>query len=333
MVTMTTVAAMAHVSVSTVSHVVNGTRPVSPETRSRVLQAMDALGFEHHPIARSLQSGSARTIGLALTAASNPYWTDLVSGIDLAASAAGLSLIMVDTRDEPRHEATVVANLLAHHVDGLIVAPSGGWEGQLLPMLRDRATPYVLIDRTGPVRVDQVAVESEQSSAAVVEHLLVQGHRRVAVVTGAPGLSTSEDRERGYRLAHARLGVPVDEALVVCGGSTEHGGRSATLRLLSEIDPPTALFTSNNLMTIGALGALRQLGRRVPDDLALVSYDDFSWAEVFSPSLTTVAQPLRDLGRTAVQLLVRRLNDPQAPTQIVRLPAEIRHRESCGCLA
>lgn len=331
-VTMSAVAKAAGVSISTVSHVINGTRLVSPGTRARVNHAMDLLGYEHHAVARSLSAGSNRTIGLALTAASNPYWSELVVGIDREASRSGLNLMTVDTRDDPRHEAHVVANLLAHHIEGLVIAPAPGWRDLTLPLLREHPIPYVLVDRLQDLRVDQVGVENENSSSALVEHLLQLGHRRVGMVGGIKGLSTSEERRAGFLLAHRRHGLEADADLIVEGLSTSQGGRLGMLRLLSLSDAPTAVFCANNNMTIGALAALGASGLRVPQDIALVGFDDYPWADLFEPRLTTVAQPLSAIGARAVQLLLRRIIDPAAPVETLRLTANIKHRNSCGCL-
>ncbi|MEV5963487.1 LacI family DNA-binding transcriptional regulator [Kribbella sp. NPDC051952] len=333
MVTMTEVAHAAGVSVSTVSHVVNGTRLVAPKTRERVQHAMRILGYQQHPTARSLAAGSNRTIGLALTAASNPYWADLIQGIDGEATRAGLNLIMVDTRDDARHEAVAIANLLAHHIEGLVIAPAVGWRDLTLPLLRDHPIPYVVVDRIDPdLRVDQVGVENEAATAAVIDHLISLGHTRIGMLTGISGLSTSSERLRGYHLAHQRAGVAVDPRLVINGSSSSAGGRKAAWELLELREPPTAVFAANNDMTIGALAAFRAAGVKVPRDLAIAAFDDFAWADLFSPGLTTVAQPSAAIGARAVQLLIRRMNDPGAPPQTSRLPAEIMHRESCGCI-
>ncbi|MEV8379067.1 LacI family DNA-binding transcriptional regulator [Kribbella sp. NPDC056861] len=332
MVTMTEVAHSAGVSVSTVSHVINGTRLVAPATREKVQRAMLLLGYQHRPIARSLSAGSNQTIGLALTAASNPYWVELVQGIDGEATRAGLNLIIVDTRDDARHESTAVANMLAHHIEGLVIAPSDGWRDLTLPLLRDHPVPYVIVDRIDPeLRADQVGVENEASTAAVIDHLISAGHRRIGMVAGISGLSTSAERLRGYRLAHQHADLVIDPALIVDGASTSEGGRRATLALLELPVPPTAVFAGNNDMTIGVLGALKAAGIRVPRDMAFAAFDDFAWADLFSPGLTTVAQPSAAIGARAVQLLLRRMTDREAPPQTIRLPAEIMHRESCGC--
>lgn len=329
---MTEVAHAAGVSVSTVSHVVNGTRLVAQETRERVQHAMRILGYEHHPTARSLAAGSNQTIGLAITAASNPYWVELIQGIDGEATRAGLNLLIVDTRDDARHEATAVANLIAHHIEGLVIAPAVGWRDVTLPLLRDHPIPYVVVDRIDPeLRVDQVGVENEAATAAVIDHLISLGHSRIGMLTGIEGLSTSSERLRGYYVAHRRAGLAVDPALVVDGLSTSDGGRKGAWELLELGRPPTAVFAANNNMTIGALAAFRAAGVKVPRDLAVAAFDDFAWADLFSPGLTTVAQPSAAIGARAVQLLLRRMSDPGAPPQTSRLPAEVMHRESCGC--
>jgi LacI family transcriptional regulator, galactose operon repressor len=329
---MTDVARTAGVSVSTVSHVVNGTRLVAAATREKVHEAMGLLGYEHNPIARSLSAGTNRTIGLALTAASNPYWVDLVQGIDGEATRAGLNLIIVDTRDDARHEAVAVANLLAHHIEGLVIAPSDGWRQLTLPLLRDHPVPYVIVDRIDPdLRADQVGVENEASTAAVIDHLISAGHTRIGMIAGISGLATSAERLRGYRNAHQRADLAIDPVLIVDGASTSEGGRRAALALLGLPEPPTAVFAANNDMTIGALAAFKAAGIKVPRDLALVHFDDFAWADLFSPGLTAVAQPSAAIGARAVQLLLRRMTDREAPPQTIRLPAEIMHRESCGC--
>ncbi|MFB6724725.1 LacI family DNA-binding transcriptional regulator [Kribbella sp. NPDC056345] len=334
MVTMTEVARTAGVSVSTVSHVVNGTRLVAPATRERVQHAMDLLGYKHQPTARSLSAGTNRTIGLAITVATNPYWVELIQGIDREATRAGLNTIIVDTRDDARHESVAVANLLAHRIEGLIIAPADGWRDLTLPMLRDHALPYVLVDRITPeLRVDQVGVENEAATTAIIDHLISLGHTRIGMLSGIPGLSTSAERLRGYQQAHHRADLPADPELVRVGSSSSDGGRRATWELLQLEDRPTALFAANNSMTIGALAALNAAKVAVPKDMALAAFDDFTWADLFSPGLTTVAQPSAAIGARAVQLLLRRMNDPDAPPQTIRLPAEIMHRQSCGCVS
>ena len=323
------VAALAGVSITTVSHVVNGTRFVAPDTRDRVRHALASLNYEPPPLAVRTRTG--RAVGLAITGASNPYFGELIHGVESEASRAGFALLLCDTHDDVQREAAAVAMLLAHNVEAVVLAPTPDWESETLPMLRKHQTPFVLIDRMSDVRCDQVGTENEAVSVALVEHLLDLGHRRIGMLTGLAGLSTTEERWRGYLRAHEIAGVPIDERLTVPAHSTVGGGRAGTATLLRMDDPPTAVFSGNNAMTIGALLALKEGSRRVPEDMALVTFDDFEWAGAMSPALTAAAQPFHAMGAQAVQLLLRRLEDPFAPRRIVRLPAEIEHRESCGC--
>ncbi|GAB96867.1 LacI family transcriptional regulator [Kineosphaera limosa] len=330
-VTMTMVAKQAGVSVSTVSHVINGTRPVAGATKQRVLATMDELGFTHKPVARSLAAGSTTTIGLSMSWVSSMYGQELVAGIEEECLRQGMQLLLADTRDDEDREERAVANLLAHHVGGMLVAPTARWHSATLRLLQEHSVPYVVIDRLQDMRVDQVGVENESGSSSVVEHLLQIGHRRVAAITGREGLATTRERLAGYRLAHRRRGLRVDERLVVSGGSTEQGGRRAMAQLLASGPAPTGVFISNDSMSIGALRALQEAGISVPGQMAVVCFDDFPWGDVFHPRLTTIAQPSFAIGARAVQLLVRRLSDPQAPAQTLRLAGEVTHRESCGC--
>lgn len=330
-VTMTMVARAAGVSVSTVSHVVNGTRPVASATRQIVLEAMERLDFTHRPVARSLAAGSTTTIGLAISSLSTTYWPELVAGFQEEARRWNLQLLVADTAEDSVHEERAVANLLAHHIAGLVISPAPGWQETTLRLLREHPIPFVIVDRIQDVQADQVGVENETSSAAIVDHLLQRGHTRIAMITGLEGLSTTEERCAGYLRAHRHRRVEVDVSLMVLGGSSEAGGRRAMAELLARPDRPTAVFSASDSMTVGALRALSESDLRVPDDLALVAFDEFPWGDVFEPRLTTVAQPCFAIGARAIQMLRRRLEDPSVPPQTLRLSPEIMHRTSCGC--
>ncbi|MGV9932284.1 LacI family DNA-binding transcriptional regulator [Streptomyces olivaceoviridis] len=352
MATMADVARSAGVSVATVSHVLNGTRPVLPHTRQAVLDAVDALGYTPNTLARSLVTSRTRSIGLAVSAISNPYFTEILQGVEAAALEAGYSLLIADPHDDPRHERKVVQFLHERRVDGMIVAPSAE-PGDLVGYLRRHAVPTVFLDRLVDARAmedrapgdgadgaaaspstpyfDQVCAESAAPTALLVTHLAGLGHRRIALVAGLPGLSTTSERVSGYREGLTAAGLAYDERLLVSGNSESAGAERATADLLALPDPPTALVTANNAMTIGALRALRRHGRSVPDDLALCCFDDFAWADLFSPRLTAIAQPSRELGARAVRVLLDRLAEPDRPPRTVRLPCAFVHRTSCGC--
>lgn len=330
-VTMTQVAKVSGVSVSTVSHVINGTRPVAPATRQRVLNVMTELGFTHKPVSRSLAAGSTLTIGLSMSWVSSMCGQELVAGIEEEALRQGMQLLLSDTRDDADREEKVIANLLAHHVGGMLIAPTATWQSSALRLLQEHSVPFVVLDRLQDMRVDQVGVENESGSASLVDHLLQLGHRRVGILAGRTGLATTKERIDGYRLAHRRRGLRVEERYIVDGDSTEQGGRRAMARLLGVRPAPTAVFVANDSMTIGGLRALQEAGVQVPGQMAMVCFDDFPWGDVFQPRLTAIAQPGFAIGARAVQLLVRRISDPQAPTQTLRLAGEVAHRESCGC--
>ncbi|MFJ5677279.1 LacI family DNA-binding transcriptional regulator [Streptomyces sp. NPDC093097] len=330
MATMVDVARRAGVSVATVSHVVNDTRPVRPDTRAAVLAAIEELGYTHNTLARSLVTARTRSIGLAVSAISNPYFTEILQGVEAAALEAGYSLLIADPHDDPRHERKVVQLLHERRVDGMIVAPSAE-PAAMAEYLTRRHIPVVFLDRLVGDGFDQVCAESAGPVRRLVEHLADLGHTRIGLVAGAPGLSTTAERVQGYREGLQSRGLPFAPELLAGGDSEAAGAQHATRRLLAAPEPPTALITANNAMTIGALQALRALGLEVPRDLALACFDDFSWADLFTPRLTAIAQPSKELGAAAVRLLLERLDAPDRPPRTVRLPCAFVHRTSCGC--
>ncbi|MGF7239285.1 MAG: LacI family DNA-binding transcriptional regulator [Frankia sp.] len=331
MVTMADVARVAGVSVSTVSHVINETRTVREETRAAVLDAIQRTGYTHNTIARSLVTASTRSIGLAIPVVTNPYFTDVVHAIETETSTVRYTLLLVDPQEDPGHELRAVRALHERRVDGIIVAPASDAADPALAYLAANNVPTVLVDRLASEAFDQVGPENVEPTAVLAGHLASLGHSRIGLVAGRPGLTTTDERVRGYWLGLQRAGLPADPALVVGGESQVEPGRRAVHKLLSLPEPPTALVVANNLMTIGALQALREAGRRVPDDVALTSFDDFEWSDLVTPRLTTMAQPRFELGRTAVGLLMRRLAEPDRPPRTFRLAPTFMHRESCGC--
>jgi LacI family transcriptional regulator len=372
MPTMADVARSAGVSVATVSHVLNGTRPVLPHTRQAVLDAVDELGYTPNTLARSLVTSRTRSIGLAVSAISNPYFTEILQGVEAGALEHGYSLLIADPHDDPDHERKVVQLLHERRVDGMIVAPSAD-PRELVSYLGRHQVPTVFLDRVidgvgagaegevgggavsgsvgrpvdggagggaggagdasvdGPQRFDQVCAENTEPMADLVTHLAGLGHRRIGLVAGRPGLSTTAERIAGYRNGLTTARLPYDGHLVVHGDSESAGAERATTALLALDTPPTALVTANNAMTIGTLRALREHGLSVPDDLALCCFDDFAWADLFSPRLTAIAQPSREIGAQAVRVLLERLDTPDRPARTVRLACTFVHRTSCGC--
>ncbi len=329
--TMAEVAREAGVSITTVSHVVNGTRPVNAKTMERVRAAIQRTGYRPHSIARALAGARTQSIGLAISGISNPYFMDVVASIEAETSVRGHTLLLGDTHDEPEQELRMVQELAARRVDGLLLAPSPGAVDHALPYLAERSVPVVLLDRFVPAPFDQIGTHNVEPTAELVAHLADRGHARIGFVAGMRGLSTTEERIDGYRLGLTRSAIEVDDGLIDCGNSEHDCARAATHRLLDLPVPPTALIAANNAMTIGVMHALRDRGLRVPKDMALVAFDNLEWSDLFEPRLTVIAQPTREIGSMAVQMLLTRLDSPDREPRSIRLPATLVHRDSCGC--
>lgn len=328
---MADVARRAGVSTSTVSHVLNGTRKVSPETARAVEDAILAVGYIQNTIARALARSATSSIGVAISAISNHYFSEIVRAIEAECARHGLMIFLSDTRDDPGHELKVVHALHQRRVDGIILAPSADPEQRVLRHLERNGIPCVLIDRLASDRFDQVGVENRQPTTELVGHLAAHGHRRIALISGLDGLTTTRERVEGYRAGLEAAGLPFDPALVRSGRSLVEPAQAAVRQLLRGGAPPTAIVSGNNLMTIGAMRALREAGLDVPRDIALAAFDDFDWADSFSPRLTVMAQPCDALGTEAVRLLMRRIEQPDAPRRTIRLSPTLYVRNSCGC--
>jgi LacI family transcriptional regulator len=329
-VTMKEVAELAGVSITTVSHVVNSTRSVAPETKARVLAAVEQTGYTGDAIARSLVTGGTRTLGVAISLVANPYFAELLRSMEHEITRSGYTLVLADTHDEPSVEQAAVRTLRSRRVDGLILTPSPG--AVVLRELRQLQIPLVLVDRlTTAQDVDQVGPENIYATSGLVQHLASVGHRRIGMISGIEGLATTTERVLGYRLGLGRAKLTWDPALVVSGSSAAAPAAAALGQMLSEPSPPTAVVAGNNVMLSGVLHECRARGLKVGRDLAVVGYDDVDWADLVDPPVTTVAQPIAEMGRTAVRMLLERIADPSRTATTTRLPATFVHRNSCGC--
>jgi LacI family transcriptional regulator len=327
MPTLHDVARAAGVSIATVSATINQSAYVSPELQARVHTAIKELGYHPDGIARSLKKRSTQTLGLIISDISNPFFTALVRGIEDAANARGYALILCNTDECLEKERGYIRLLWSRRVDGLIMAPAGAREDYQRSDL-EGGIPLVFIDRKlSGISADAVVVDNVGGARQAVEYLLRLGHRRIAAITGLPHISTTHERIEGYRQALESAGLRVDPTLMVCGNSRLEGGYQAARTLLALPRRPTAFFATNNLMAIGLMRAVAECGLRCPVDLSVACFDDFEWASVFHPRLTTVAQPIYDMGVKAAELLFARLEggrdgDPQevilSPTLVVR---------------
>jgi LacI family transcriptional regulator len=332
MSTIAEVARAAGVSVSTVSHVVNGTRYVSPDTAQLVNDAIARIGYLPNTLARSLKLASSSTVGLAISALSNPYFSDIICAVEGECARLGLMVFLADTQDNPEKELAVIRALHQRRVDGIIFAPSAE-PARALDYLLHRGPPCVLIDRMADSRFDQIGVDNAQAMDALVGHVAALGHQRIAFVAGQPGFATTVERIAGFHAALKSRGIAVPPDFIATGSASTSSAAAAAHRLLSQKKPPTAIVTGNNLATIGVMRAVRDLGLSVPDDLSLVGIDDFEWADLFEPRLTLIEQPCTELGRQAAALLIERIGAPGGARQSVRLAAKLQTRDSSRSLA
>src|SRR3954471_440417 len=307
MATMNDVARVAQVSIATVSHVINGTRFLSPERIERVHAAMEALDYTPDATARSLRMGRTDTIGLVIPDNTNPFFAELARWIEEAGFDAGYTTILANSNERPYRERRYITTLLSKRVDGLIIAPSGGEDQTLIGLLRRVRTPIVIVDHDGMLPIgDVVLYDDTGGSAAVARHLLELGHTRIACVAG-PAERAPHERLESFRRTPAEAGVTLDEHAVVAADFHFRGGREATAKLLATGRPFTALFAANDLMAAGAIRELHAHGLSVPDDVSVVGFDDAPLAQMISPALTTIRQPMQAMAETAVSLLPARV--------------------------
>jgi LacI family transcriptional regulator len=319
------------VSIGSVSAVVNRTAPVSATLRLRVMAAIEELGYAPDGVARSLKTGRTRTIGLVIPDITNPLFAALASAIETACDAAGYMLVLCSTADDPEKELRHLQLMRTQRAAGLILVPSGVEPGNAEAIRRIVTMPAVLVDRIlQGLDFDSVTLDNRAAGRMAVEYLIRSGHRHIGIVTGRPGISISTERFDGYRQALAENGVAFREDLVACGDFHIDRATDATVALLHRRPQPTAIFSTSNLTTIGVMRAIAAQGFRCPNDISVAGIDDFEWSTAFSPRLTTVVQPVQEIGARAMECLLARLGDagPAEPIRAVFTP-QLVVRDSC----
>ncbi len=329
MVTMKDVARRAGVSVTTVSHVINETRFVSEELRARVYQAMRELNYRPNAIARSLRRQRTHTIGMIVPDISYPFLAEVARGVEDRGFELGYNVILCDSDGDLERESDYIELLLERKVDGIVFVAAGESSSHVQALI-EQGVPVVVCDRELPgTEVDTVIADNVESGRLATEHLIGLGHRRIGCIAGPEGLCISDKRLEGYRRALEEHGLPLREELVVHANFRCLGGYEAMGALLSLDQPPTAVFACNDLMAVGAICAASQRRLRIPQDVAIVGCDDIALASFTNPSLTTVAQPKREMGVIAVEMLVERIKDKSRPPTKRLLPVELVVRDSC----
>lgn len=324
------VARRAKVSIATVSRVLNKSDKVVPETRAVVEQALIDLGYRPSRVARRLRmnSGRAHLVGLIIPDIQNPFYAEIARGVEDVAYANEYALILCNSDENLDKERFYLDVMRDESVDGLVLPPFDDSDAAVIEMVKT-GLPVVCVDRSlAKVQTDLVEVDNHRGAFAAVNHLIEKGHRSIGLIEGRSEVSTSRERRRGYLDALAAHGITARKELMRSGDFKQESGRVLANELFDLRKPPTALFVCNNLMTVGALAALHHRGLRVPHDVAVVGFDDLPWAEALDPPPTVVRQPAYEVGRQAMELLLKRIMEPARPAVTVRLLPELVIRRS-----
>lgn len=323
------VAAKAGVSPSTVSHVLNGTRFVEEPTKERVLQAVAALGYRPNSLARSLRRRESGTIALLVPDNANPFFADVARAIEDVGFAEGYSVVLCNSDGSAAKETAYIELLLSKQVDAFILIPANSHATQLAPILKAEV-PVVIVDRPmADTPVDQVLVDNYRGGYLAGHYLAALGHRRIGCIGGPPELSVSEQRLAGFRAALEEAEVPLSPEAVLVGDFRYAGGEQAARQLIARWPDLSALFAANDLMAIGAMQTLRELGCTVPGDVSVIGFDNIDQAHLTLPPLTTIAQPLVELGQVSARLVLERVKARNRPPQRLTLAPRLVERASC----
>jgi LacI family transcriptional regulator len=326
------VAERAGVSVTTVSHVVNNTRTVKPDTRSRVEEAMQMLGYQPNVLARSLRRGVTHTIGIILPDSANPYFAEVVRGIEDTSFAQGYSVILCNSDNDLDKEHHYTNVLVEKQVDGIIFV-AAGLSAENILNLQARRVPLVLVDRNVPnVQVDEVLADNQNGGWLATRHLIDLNHSSIACIAGPTGVRLSSERVAGYRQALESEDILYDPKWVVEGDFQYQSGYAAAKNLFHRQPSPTAIFACNDLMAIGAYRFAHENSLRVPEQLSIVGFDDVRLAAYTNPPLTTVRQSKREMGTQAAKLLLERIAQQDLEPRQVILGTELVIRRSTAAV-
>lgn len=327
MATMVDVARTAGVSISTVSHVLNGTRNVEPKTRSRVLAAIEKTGYRQDTLARAMRRSKTDSIGLVVSDAGEPAFADMVHGVEQAAANRGLTLLLANSAEDAEREQRAIRTLLERRVDGLILARAANTEPGLLTALQSEKASVVLLDRLyTDLSMDQVGADNRDSMRRLMAHLTAQGHRRFAVIAGDTRVPVLAERLDGFHDGIRDANLEATDQLVITGTNDDDVRAALTAHLTQE--PCSAVIACSTPLAVAGLRALEECGLATPGDIAFATFDGFNNPDLFRPRLTTVRQPAFEMGVAAVGLLMERIEAPGARPRTVRLHQTLELRES-----
>ncbi len=328
MITMRDVAERAGVSVTTVSHVINNTRPVSDTLRHRVVTAMQDLGYQPNTLARSLRRGKTHTIGVIVPDHSNPFFAEVARGIEDTSFEHGYSVIICNSDRDLHKERLYISVLVEKQVDGILFVAAGLSADNIQPLL-DRPMPLVIVDRHIPaLAVDSVLADNQRGGWLATQHLIELGHRRIGCIVGPEDITSSTERVAGYRQALSDHQLPPDEGLIIRGDFQYESGYEAGERLLDLVPPPTAIFACNDLMAVGVMSRALEIGLAIPADLSVIGFDDIRPTVYANPPITTIKQPKYEMGVAATELLLARIRDSGKTPQQQVLETSLIIRQS-----
>jgi LacI family transcriptional regulator/LacI family repressor for deo operon, udp, cdd, tsx, nupC, and nupG len=325
------VAKKAEVSIATVSRVINNYPNVNHETRKKVEHAIKELNYSPNRVAKRLRNknSSSNLLGVLIPDIQNPFYVEVLRGIEDVAYENKYALVMCNFAQDEEKAKLYMDIFLQESIDGLIAAPANEYDQNVIKLVKS-GLPIVCVDRgLKGTDVDIVLVENRNGAFMAVDYLAKKGYKRIAYISGLPQIPSSRQREQGYKEALAENKIEFKEELLRYGDSRHESGVKLCEELLGLKNPPDALFTGNNLITLGALETIHKKGLNIPKDIAIVGFDDMYWSISLNPPLTAVRQPAYEIGRRAAEQLIARINDPSRSTISIILKTELMIRSSC----
>ena len=325
------IAEIAGVSIATVSRVINDSPNVNPQTRIKIEKIIKEFKYTPNRVAKRLRMRytSSNLLGVLIPDIQNPFYVDVLRGIEDVAYKNKYALIMCNFSQDENKEKMYLDILQSESIDGLIAAPTHEHDQKVINLVKS-GLPIVCVDRgLDDVDVDVVLVDNRKGAFSAVDFLVKKGYKRIAYISGLQQIPTSREREQGYRDALEANGLPICPELIKWGDSRHESGVSLCDELLEMDKPPDAIFTGNNLITLGALETIHKKGLHIPDDIAIIGFDDMYWSISLNPPLTAVRQPAYEIGKCAAEQLISRINAPDRPTLSMVLKTELMLRSSC----
>jgi len=327
-ITLKMVAERAEVSVNTASRAINNKPDINEETKKRVLQIAKELGYIRNAAAVALRTKKTRTIGVVIADNSNPFYAEVLNGIEVAAREKNHHIILTNTQRDYKKEEEAINLLLAKRVDGLLIAPVQDRDDDIKKLV-EANIPFVIVGRDFEnIEVDAVYNDEVKGGFLATEYLIKKGHKRIALIDGFLYKSPAKGRLEGYKKALNKYRIPLDESLISVGDINLEDGYERTRQMLGENLDFTAIFAYNDMMAFGAMQAIKEKGLRIPEDIGLAGYDDISFSSLMDPALTTIRVNKQELGIESVKLLLSRINGNRKIAHKIMLDVDIIARKT-----